>query len=128
MTVQVTPSPIFRRLDDGNLEVEVPISVTEAIRGGTIEVPTLGGTKRIRVAPGTQNGAVHRLKGEGPPRAAGKGKSRGRGDIRYRMNVTIPTELDDEQRQAVDRLAETMNGSDPRQDLLAKARAASRGN
>jgi len=121
VTVQVTPSPIFKRLDDGSLEVEVPISVTEAIRGGTIEVPTLGGTKRIRVAPGTQNGALHRLKGEGPPRAGGKGK--GRGDIRYRMNVKIPKELDDEQRRAVDQLAETMNGNDPRQDLLARARA-----
>lgn len=127
VTVQVTPSPVFKRLDDGNLEVEVPISVTEAIRGGTIEVPTLGETKRIRVAPGTQNGAIHRLKGEGPPKSAGKGKSRGRGDIRYRMNVTIPTELNDDQRKAVDQLAETMNGSDPRQDLLAKARAGSRG-
>jgi len=125
VTVQVTPSPIFKRLDDGNLEVEVPISVTEAIRGGTIEVPTLGGTKRIRVAAGTQNGALHRLKGEGPPRAAGKGK--GRGDIRYRMNVTIPTELDDEQRQAVDQLAETMNGTNPREELLTRARAGSRG-
>ncbi|MFM9045023.1 MAG: J domain-containing protein [Solirubrobacterales bacterium] len=125
VTVQVTPSPIFKRLDDGNLEVEVPISVTEAIRGVTIEVPTLGGTKRIRVAPGTQNGALHRLKGEGPPRTGGKGK--GRGDIRYRMNVKIPKELDDEQRRAVDQLAETMNGSDPREDLLARARAGSRG-
>ena len=124
MTVQVTPSPVFRRLDDGNLEVEVPISVTEAIRGGTIEVPTLDGTKRIRVAPGTQNGAIHRLKGEGPPRASGKGKPAGsRGDIRYRMEVTIPKELDAEQRKAVDQLAETMNGTDPRAELLARARA-----
>ena len=124
VTVQVTPSPIFRRLDDGNLEVEVPISVTEAIRGGTIEVPTLDGTKRIRVAPGTQNGAIHRLKGEGPPRTSGKGRAeKGRGDIRYRMEVSIPKELDAEQRKAVDQLAEAMNGNDPRAELLAKARA-----
>ena len=52
VTIQVAPSPVFKRLDDGNLEVNVPITVTEALRGGTVEVPTLTGTKRIRVKPG----------------------------------------------------------------------------
>ncbi len=123
VTIHVAPSPIFKRLNDGNLEVEVPITVTEALRGGTVEVPTLSGSKRIRVQPGTQHGAVQRLKGEGPPRAGGKTRN----DIRYRMKVVIPKELNDEQRRAVDKLAETMNGIDPRAELLrrSKARAAS---
>jgi molecular chaperone DnaJ len=119
VTVQVAPSPIFKRLDDGNLEVEVPISVTEALRGGTIEVPTLSGTKRIRVSPGTQTGTIQRLKGEGPPRAA----SKTRGDIRYRLKVEVPTELTDDQRRAADALAEALNGFDPRSELLRKAKA-----
>lgn len=125
VTIQVAPSPIFKRLDDGNLEVDVPISVTEALRGGTVEVPTLSGSKRIRVQPGTQHGAIQRLKGEGPPRAGSKNRS----DIRYRLNVVIPKELNDEQRRAVDKLAETMNGFDPRAELLrsARARASSKG-
>ncbi|MCB0870967.1 MAG: molecular chaperone DnaJ [Solirubrobacterales bacterium] len=118
VTIQVAPSPVFKRLDDGNLEVEVPVSVTEAMRGGTIEVPTLSGTKRIRVQPGTQNGAIQRLKGEGPPKPGGKG----RGDIRYRLNVVIPKELTDDQRRAVDQLAESMNGEDPRAELLRRAK------
>ena len=118
VTIQVAPSPVFKRLDDGNLEVEVPVSVTEAMRGGTIEVPTLSGTKRIRVQPGTQNGAIQRLKGEGPPKPGGKG----RGDIRYRLNVVIPKELTDDQRRAVDQLAESMNGDDPRAELLRRAK------
>jgi molecular chaperone DnaJ len=126
VTVQVSPSPIFKRLDDGNLEVEVPISVTEAIRGGTIEVPTLKGTKRIRVAPGTQNGTIQRLKGEGPPKTGGRGKG-ARGDIRYRLGVTVPRDLNDEQRKAVDQLADSLNGVDPRSELLAKARSSSGG-
>ncbi len=83
MTIQVAPSPVFKRLDDGNLEVTVPITVTEALRGGTVEVPTLSGTKRIRVKPGTQHGSIQRLKGEGPPRAS----SKTRGDIRYRLET-----------------------------------------
>jgi molecular chaperone DnaJ len=119
VTIQVAPSPVFKRLEDGNLEVEVPISVTEAMRGGTIEVPTLSGTKRIRVQPGTQNGAIQRLRGEGPPKTGGKS----RGDIRYRLNVAIPKELTDDQRRAVDQLAESMNGEDPRAELLRRAKA-----
>lgn len=119
VTIQVAPSPVFKRLDDGNLEVEVPISVAEAMRGDTIEVPTLSGTKRIRVKAGTQNGAIQRLRGEGPPRAGGKNRC----DIRYRLNVVIPKELTDDQRRAVDQLAETLNGEDPRAELLRRAKA-----
>ena len=121
VTIQVSPSPVFKRLDDGNLEVEVPVSVTEAMRGGTIEVPTLSGTKKIRVGAGTQNGAIQRLRGEGPPQAGKKS----RGDIRYRLNVVIPKELTDDQRRAVDQLAESMNGDDPRAELLRRAKAKS---
>lgn len=119
VTIQVAPSPIFKRLDDGNLEVTVPITVTEALRGGTVEVPTLNGTKRIRVQPGTQHGAIQRLKGEGPPKTG----SKNRADIRYRLTIEIPKELTDDQRRAVDVLAETMNGYDPRAGLLKSARA-----
>jgi molecular chaperone DnaJ len=117
VTTRVKPSPVFERLDDGNLEVTVPITVPEALRGGTIEVPTLEGTKRIKVAPGTKHGTLQRLRGEGPPRAKGKG----RGDIRYRLEIAMPEELNDEQREAVDKLAKTLNGGDPRAELLRKA-------
>jgi molecular chaperone DnaJ len=116
VTTRVASSPVFRRLDDGNLEVAVPITVPEALRGGTIEVPTLNGTKRIKVPPGTQHGTVQRLRGEGPPKKGG-----GNGDIRYRLEIAMPGELSDEQREAVDRLAETLNGGDPRAELLRRA-------
>jgi molecular chaperone DnaJ len=116
VTTRVQPSPVFERLDDGNLEVTVPITVPEALRGGTIEVPTLSGTKRIKVAPGTKHGSVQRLRGEGPPRKGG-----GNGDIRYRLEVQMPEQLSDEQREAVDKLAEALNGGDPRAELLRKA-------
>ncbi|HEX8751840.1 MAG TPA: DnaJ C-terminal domain-containing protein, partial [Solirubrobacterales bacterium] len=117
VTTRVASSPVFRRLDDGNLEVSVPISVGEALLGGTIEVPTLGGTKKIKVAPGTRHGAIQRLRGEGPP----KPKGRGNGDIRYRLEIAIPAELSEEQAEAAEKLAETLNGTDPRAELLRKA-------
>ena len=117
VTTRVKPSPVFERLDGGNLEVTVPISIVEAIRGGTIEVPTLNGTKKIKVAPGTKHGAIQRLRGEGPP----KPKGSGRGDIRYRLEIAIPADLSEEQSEAVEKLAEALNGSDPRAELLRKA-------
>lgn len=117
VTTRVASSPVFKRLDGGNLEVTVPISIPEALRGGTIEVPTLNGTKKIKVAPGTKHGTIQRLRGEGPPKPKGKGN----GDIRYRLEIAIPAELSEEQSEAAEKLAEAFNGSDPRAELLKKA-------
>jgi molecular chaperone DnaJ len=118
VVTRVAPSPVFRRKGD-NLEVEVPITIVEALEGGTVEVPTLSGTKRIRIPAGTRDGSVQRLRGEGPPKLSDKG----RGDIHYRFRIEVPSSLTEEQRQAVDELSKVMNG-DPRADLLARARQA----
>jgi molecular chaperone DnaJ len=117
---RVAPSPVFSQRNDGNLEVRVPISIAEAIEGATVEVPTLKGTKRIRIPAGTQHGTVQRLRGEGPPNGNGKV----RGDIRYRLEVEIPKQLNDEQRRALGDFAKTMNDHDPRERLLRDAHAA----
>jgi molecular chaperone DnaJ len=116
VVTRVADSPLFTRKGD-NLEVEVPITIPEAIRGATIEVPTLQGTKRIRVPPGTEHGTVQRLRGEGPPRLGG----RGRGDIHYRLAIDVPRSLSREQRDAVDELAAVMDGN-PRETLLSRRR------
>ena len=84
-------------------------------------VPTLNGTKRIRVPAGTQHGTVQRLRGEGPPKEGG-GK---RGDILYRLEVEMPRDLTSEQQRALSDFAETMNDRDPREKLLRDASAAS---
>ena len=117
VVTRVAASPVFKRLDDGNLEVTVPITIAEALRGATIEVPTLDGTKKIKVGPGTRHGSIQRLRGEGAPKPRGKG----RGDIRYRLEIEMPEKLTKEQEAAAAKLAEAFNGSDPRADLLAKA-------
>jgi len=117
VTTRVAASPVFKRLDGGNLEVTVPITVTEALRGATIEVPTLDGSKKIKVPAGTGHGTVQRLRGEGAPKPRGKD----RGDIRYRLEIELPEELSPEQEEAVEKLAEALNGSDPRAELLRKA-------
>ncbi|HEY5709105.1 MAG TPA: molecular chaperone DnaJ [Solirubrobacterales bacterium] len=117
VVTRVAGSPVFKRLDGGNLEVTVPITIAEALRGATIEVPTLEGTKKIKVGPGTKHGSIQRLRGEGAPKPRGKGK----GDIRYRLEIEMPEELTEEQEAAAEKLAEAFNGSNPRAELLAKA-------
>jgi molecular chaperone DnaJ len=112
---RVQESPVFKRTGD-NLEVEVPLTIPEAVNGAIVEVPTLNGSKRLRVAPGTKHGTVQRLRGEGPVRLNGKG----RGDIHYRFVIDVPSSLSPEQQDAVDKLSQVMNG-DPRAGLFAKA-------
>jgi molecular chaperone DnaJ len=112
---RVSDSPVFKRVGE-NLEVEVPLTIPEAIRGAVVEVPTLNGSKRLRVAPGTKHGTVQRLRGEGPPRLGGKGK----GDIHYRFLIDVPATLSPEQEEAVERLSSVING-DPRAKLFEQA-------
>ena len=117
VVTRVAASPVFKRLDGGNLEVTVPITIAEALRGATIEVPTLEGTKKIKVGSGTKHGSIQRLRGEGAP----KPRDKGRGDIRYRLEIEMPEKLTEEQEEAAAKLAEAFNGSDPRADLLKRA-------
>jgi molecular chaperone DnaJ len=116
---RVAPSPVFKQRADGNLEVTVPITIAEAIQGATVEVPTLSGTKRIRIPAGTQHGTVQRLRGEGPPKPGG----RGRGDILYRLEIEVPRDLTREQKEALGDFATAMNDHDPRERLLREASA-----
>jgi len=118
---RVAASPVFKQRADGNLEVTMPITIAEAIQGATIEVPTLNGTKRIRIPAATQHGTIQRLRGEGPPRPGG----RGRGDILYRLEIEVPRDLNRNQRQAVQEFANAMNDHNPRERLLREASASS---
>jgi molecular chaperone DnaJ len=124
---RVSDSPVFKRVGD-NLEVEVPLTIPEALQGAVVEVPTLHGSKRLRVAAGTKHGTVQRIRGEGPPKLSGKS----RGDIRYRFVIDVPSSLSPEQEEAVQQLSKVMNG-DPRAGLFpatddrAEAGAASGG-
>jgi molecular chaperone DnaJ len=121
VVTRVAASPVFRQRDDGNLEVSVPITIGAALQGATVEVPTLNGSKRIRIPAGTQHGTVQRLRGEGPPKPGG----RNRGDILYRLGIEMPKQLNDDQRKALDAFAEAINDHDPREKLLRDASAAS---
>ena len=121
VVTRVLASPVFQRKGD-HIEVEVPLTIPEAIRGAEVEVPTLHGRKRLRVPAGTKHGTVQRLRGEGPPRLGAKG----RGDIHYRFVIDVPASLSAEQSEAVDKLSEVMNGN-PRAKLFSEAGSSTRG-
>ena len=108
--LKVTPHRLFGRSDD-NLTVTVPITFTEAALGGEIDVPTLdGGRVTLRLKPGTQTGSRHRVKGKGVPTKSGAG------DLIVTVTVQVPTELDDEQRAAIEQLA-AVSTVNPRSSL-----------
>ncbi len=111
---RVQDSPVFKTVGE-NLEVEVPLTIPEAVQGAIVEVPTLNGTKRLRVPAGTRHGTVQRLRGEGPPKVGGKG----RGDIHYRFVIDVPEKLSPEQQAAIDQLSKVMNGN-PRSGLFTQ--------
>jgi molecular chaperone DnaJ len=119
VVTRVSPSPVFKQRADGNLEVTVPITISEAIEGGTIDVPTLNGTKRIRIPAGTKHGTVQRLRGEGPPKPG----DRGRRDILYRLEIEVPDKLTRDQKEALGEFATAMNDHDPRAHLRHEASA-----
>jgi len=122
LITHVTPSPLFTRKGE-NLEVEVPLSIPEALRGAEVQVPTLNGTKTLRVRPGTAHGTVQRLRGEGPPKLGSGGRAGvEKGDIHYRFVIDVPQKLSKEQEKAVEELSKTLDG-DPRAGLFEKQEA-----
>ena len=101
----VTPHPRFARSGD-NLTVTVPITFAEATLGADIDVPTLDGTTvTLRIKAGTQTGSRHRVKGKGVP------TKHGVGDLIVTVTVQVPTDLNDEQRAAVEQLAAATAGN-----------------
>jgi molecular chaperone DnaJ len=116
LITHVSQSPVFKR-KGSNFEVEVPLSIPEALRGAEVQVPTLDGSKTLRVPPGTAHGTVQRLRGEGPPKL-GSGSPPARGDLHYRFVIDVPKQLNSDQQSAVEQMSKVFNG-DPRAKLFA---------
>ena len=79
----------------------LPLTYSEAALGATLEIPTLQGSVKLRVPPGTPNGKTFRVRGGGVP--AGKGKA---GDLLVEARVEIPKRVNRKQRQLLESLAE----------------------
>ena len=101
--VSVRPDERFTR-SGANLLVTVPITFAEAALGGEIDVPTLDGpTVRLRLRPGTQSGSRHRVAGKGIDLTK-RGQTT-HGDLIVQVQVQVPSELNDDERSAIEALA-----------------------
>lgn len=108
--MSVLSHPYFTR-EDHDIHVEAPISLAEAVLGGTIKVPTLSGAVALKVHKGANTGTVMRLKGKGVPRPKGEP-----GDMFVKLKIVLPDEGVDELAASVEKWAKK-HPHDPRKKL-----------
>jgi molecular chaperone DnaJ len=101
----------FERHGDDIL-LDLPISITQAVLGDNVEVPTLNGKARLEISPGTQSGKILRMRSKGIPHLNGYGS----GDELVRIIVWIPNKLSAQERQLFERLAELDGVRPPQSD------------
>jgi molecular chaperone DnaJ len=113
--LHVKPHAVFSRKGE-NIALTVPVTFTEATLGGDIKVPTLTGEEvTLRIAPGTSNGRVLRVKGRGITKGATVG------DLLVTIEVQVPQRVDGEALDALKKYAEVTADQDIRKEFNAKA-------
>ncbi|HSJ06674.1 MAG TPA: molecular chaperone DnaJ [Longimicrobiales bacterium] len=100
VVLEVEEDPRFMR-DGADLIHELPRTFSQAALGLDAEVPAIGETLRLKIAPGTQSGRLLRLRGRGLPHLQGGG----RGDLIVRVLVWTPTQLTPQQEDVFRQLA-----------------------
>ncbi len=101
--IGVAPHEVFSRQEE-DLIFDLEMNPAQAALGFEAEIPTLDGEPTaLKVPAGTQSGRVFTVKGKGIPRLHGGG----RGDLLVRTEITVPTDLSDEQRALLHQLAES---------------------
>jgi molecular chaperone DnaJ len=111
VVVHVAKHPLFGR-KGRNLTLRAPISFAEAALGADITVPSLDGTVTLRIPAGTPSGKTFRVRGRGVKSGTSKG------DLLVTVEIAVPSELTDSQREAVEALAKASPES-PREHLGA---------
>lgn len=92
--VHVRPHPIFERLEDGHLLYNLNLKFTDLALGTEVKVPTLDGHEKLKIPQGTQPNTILNIRGKGLPHYGNYRK----GDQLVRINVKIPTKLNDRQK------------------------------
>ena len=110
LKITVSPHPFFR-LEMSDICCELPLTPSEAVLGGDVEVPTLDGRVKMKLPPGVTSGKRLRLAGKGYPTGNGD-----RGDQLVEIQVVIPKEINEEERELYEKLRE-VESFKPRQDL-----------
>lgn len=113
LTVHVRPHPVFTR-QRADLRRELPISLGEALLGAEVPVASLKGRVLLNIPPGTQNGRMFRLKGQGMPRFGAADGDPPTGDLLVQVRVVLPTDVDEAAQEAGRRFIELVRQPDPR--------------
>ncbi len=113
VVVHVRSHPLFGK-SGNDLTLRLPVTFAEAALGADVRVPTLDGQVTVRVPAGTPSGKVLRVRGRGVQSANGKGA----GDLLVTVDLQVPVNLNNEQREAIDALAKVLD-EDPRASLFA---------
>src|SRR5215204_2621320 len=92
--IHVRPHSIFERLEDGHLLYTLNLKFTDLALGTDVKVPTLDGHEKLKIPQGTQPNTILNIRGKGLPHYG----NYGRGDQLVRINVKIPTKLNDRQK------------------------------
>ena len=117
VVVHVTKHPVYTR-EDNNLLMVLPVTFSEAALGADIPVPTLKGEDvTVRLAPGTVNGKVLRVKGRGVT------KDHESGDLLITVEVQVPQRLSAAAKKSLEIFAEETKDDSPRRDLKERAGA-----
>ena len=98
LVIHVKAHPFLKRQGD-NLLMEAPVTVHEAMAGGTITIPTIEGQVRVKVPPGSQSGQTLKLKGKGAVNL----KTKKRGDLMVKLAVRVPKTDDREILEAAEK-------------------------
>ncbi len=101
ITTHIIEHPYFKR-DKADVLVNLPINVAEAALGTSVVVPAPDGTKvKVKIPAGTQDGKVLNVKGKGARDIKAKSKD-AHGDLKIRVEVRVPAEMNDEQKAAME--------------------------
>ncbi len=119
VVVHVLPHETFER-DDQDVIMSLPITYPQAALGADIEIPTLEGSARLHIPPGTQSHALLRLRGKGLPALQGGG----RGDQLVRVIVRTPDRVSAEERKLLERLAELQGNGNVRHGVFDRFKNA----
>ena len=110
LKITVAPHPFFK-LEGSDVFCQVPVTPSEAVLGGPVQVPTLDGRVKMNVPSGVRSGQRLRLAGKGYPNARGI-----RGDQLVEIQIVVPTDPSPEARELYEKLRQIENFN-PRQDL-----------
>ncbi len=106
VVIRVKPHSVFRRRED-DLFCEVPVPFETLVLGGEIQVPTIDGYAKLKIAAGTETGKVFRLRKKGMPSVEGYG----RGDLHAQIIPEIPVKLSSKQKKALSEFKENASES-----------------